>query len=174
MDESAVVVSERVRAEAATRDFPGFFDAEYTRLFRAMAIVTRDLHEAEDLTQDAFARVWERWDRVGAMDDPTGYLYRTAMNVHRSAVRRARRAVGRLVHPGAGRDPFADAEDRDEVSRALRGLAPRQRAALVLTELLGYGSEDAGRVLGVKAVTVRALASQGRAALRSTMEDDHE
>ncbi len=159
---------------AAPGTFEEFFRAEHARLLRALYLVTGSAEEAQEVAQDALVRVWERWDRVGAMDDPTGYLYRTAMNVHRSAVRRARRAVGRLVHPGAGRDPFADAEDRDEVSRALRGLAPRQRAALVLTELLGYGSEDAGRVLGVKAVTVRALASQGRAALRSTMEDDHE
>jgi DNA-directed RNA polymerase specialized sigma24 family protein len=51
-------------------------------------------------------------------------------------------------------------------------LTPRQRAALVLTELLGFDSAEAGRMLGVRAGTVRALASQGRAAMRRHMEAD--
>jgi DNA-directed RNA polymerase specialized sigma24 family protein len=47
-------------------------------------------------------------------------------------------------------------------------LAPRQRAALVLLDLYGYGSEEAARIMGVRPSTVRALATQGRSALRTT------
>jgi DNA-directed RNA polymerase specialized sigma24 family protein len=50
----------------------------------------------------------------------------------------------------------------------LQGLTPRQRSALVLTEIIGYSSEQAARIMGIRATTVRVLASQGRAALRST------
>ncbi len=57
------------------------------------------------------------------------------------------------------------------MARALARLPRRQRSAIVLTELLGYGSEEAGRILGVKDVTVRSLASQARAALRTHLED---
>ena len=49
----------------------------------------------------------------------------------------------------------------------LLGLPPRQRAALVLTEIFGYSSEQAARIRGVRPTTVRVLASQGRAALRA-------
>jgi DNA-directed RNA polymerase specialized sigma24 family protein len=73
-----------------------------------------------------------------------------------------------------GRDPFADFEDRETVGRALAAVSPRQRAALVLTEYLGYPSDEAGRILGIKAVTVRALASQGRAAMKTELESDDE
>jgi DNA-directed RNA polymerase specialized sigma24 family protein len=58
------------------------------------------------------------------------------------------------------------------VEQGLAELSPRQRAAIVLTELLGYSSEAAGKVLGVRPVTVRALASQGRSAMRRTLERD--
>ena len=51
-------------------------------------------------------------------------------------------------------------------------LAPRQRAALVLTELIGFSSEEAGRMLGVRPGTVRALASQGRTAMKQHLEAD--
>ena len=47
--------------------------------FAALWLVTRNSHEAEEIMQDAFLKLWERWDRVNQMDDPTGYLYRTAM-----------------------------------------------------------------------------------------------
>jgi DNA-directed RNA polymerase specialized sigma24 family protein len=53
-------------------------------------------------------------------------------------------------------------------------LSRRQRAALVLTELLGFTSEEASRALGVKPVTVRVLASQGRAAMKQELERNDE
>ena len=58
------------------------------------------------------------------------------------------------------------------VLRALATLSPRQRMGLVLTDLLGYPSEEAGRLMGVKPTTVRVLVSQGRSALRTSMGDD--
>jgi DNA-directed RNA polymerase specialized sigma24 family protein len=50
----------------------------------------------------------------------------------------------------------------------LRRITPRQRTAIVLTEILGYDSEQAARVMGIRPTTVRVLASQGRAALRES------
>ena len=55
-------------------DFEGFFAEHRIGLFGALWLVTRDRHEAEELTQDAFVKVWERWDRVRELDDPAGYL----------------------------------------------------------------------------------------------------
>lgn len=158
----------------AVRSFESFFEAEHDRLLRALYLVTGNAEEAEELMQDAFVAVWERWDRVGAMDEPTGYLYRTAMNRFRSRLRRAARATRRVVGAAEGGDAFAAAEERDAVARALARLPERQRAAVVLTELLGYDSTEAGRILGVKDVTVRSLASQARAVLRTELEDRDE
>ena len=50
----------------------------------------------------------------------------------------------------------------------LQALTPRQRAALLLLDLYDYGSEEAGRIMGIRPSTVRALATQGRAVLRTT------
>jgi DNA-directed RNA polymerase specialized sigma24 family protein len=68
---------------------------------------------------------------------------------------------------------FDEVDDRDLAMRALGSLPPRQRAALVLTEGLGYSGEEAGRLLGVQATTVWALTHQARAAL-ATMEEPDE
>jgi DNA-directed RNA polymerase specialized sigma24 family protein len=94
------------------------------------------------------------------------------MNLFRKRHRRAMLALRRTVSVELRRDEFAVAEDRSVVARWLGELAPRQRAALVLTELIGFSSDEAGRMLGVRPGTVRALASQGRAALKQHMEAD--
>jgi DNA-directed RNA polymerase specialized sigma24 family protein len=106
------------------------------------------------------------------MDDPTGYLYRIAFNVFKRRSRRAAMALRRTLGVGEGNDEYAAADARFMVEQGLAELSPRQRAAIVLTELLGYSSEAAGKVLGVRPVTVRALASQGRSAMRRTLERD--
>jgi RNA polymerase sigma-70 factor (ECF subfamily) len=161
-------------AGARIEGFELFYGFEHARLFGTLCLVTGDRAEAEDVMQEAFVRVWERWDQVSVLDDPAGYLYRTAFNVFRSRFRRAARAARRMVSDDAALDPFPAVEDRQDVLGALRKLAPRQRAAVVLTELMDLTSEDAAKILHVKPVTVRVLASQGRAAIRRDLEGHDE
>jgi RNA polymerase sigma-70 factor, ECF subfamily len=156
----------------AGRSFEAFFEAEHHGLYSSLWLVTRNRHEAEEIAQEAFLRLWERWRRVAAMDDPAGYLYRTAMNVYRSRLRRAavavRKRTGRLPLDG-----IEGVEARDSVIRALAALTPRQRAAVVATDLYGFTSEEAAEILGIRASTVRVLVSRARAALREGMREDH-
>lgn len=157
--------SERVEARAR---FDTFFDEEHERLFQALYFVTGDRQDAEDLMQDAFLRLWERWDDRGKIEDLTGYLFRVAFNGFLMRRRRAAMAIRKVIPVKEERDAFAEAEIRADVRALLLGLTSRQRAALLLVDLLGYPSEQAGRILGVRASTVRALATQGRRALRAT------
>jgi RNA polymerase sigma-70 factor (ECF subfamily) len=161
-----------IPALEASRSFEEFYDGQSLVLFRRLWLVTGNRAEAEELMQEAFLRVWERWDRVGRMDDPAGYLYRTAMNLFRKRYRRAMLAIRRSVGLAPAGDDFADADDRQTVRRVLATLPPRQRAALVLTEMLGLTAEEAGDALGVKASTVRSLSRQGRESFRRVMEVD--
>jgi RNA polymerase sigma-70 factor, ECF subfamily len=161
--------SER-RTPAAQPEFEVFFEHEKERLLRRLCVITGSLTEAEDIAQEAFTRVFERWGTVGAMQDPAGYLYRTAMNVFRSHHRRARLAIKRAIGLTPEHDVFKSVEDRDVAVHVLASLTPRQRAAMVLTEALGYSGEEAGRLLGVRASTVWALTHQARAALSGTAE----
>ena len=157
-------------AESGPAAFETFFEDEKERLLRALYLITGSAGEAEDLAQEAFTRLYERWDAVSVMDDPVGYLHRTAMNVFRNQARRAKVALRRAVGLGPEHDVFERVDDRDLAARALASLTPRQRAALVLTEGLGYSGEEAGRLLGIKASTVWALTHQARTSLRGTVE----
>jgi DNA-directed RNA polymerase specialized sigma24 family protein len=71
-----------------------------------------------------------------------------------------------------GGDLFAAVDERDSLARALAKLTLRRRQALVLTELLGIDSVEAGRAMNVSAITVRGLASEARAQLRRDLEGE--
>jgi RNA polymerase sigma-70 factor (ECF subfamily) len=156
------------------QSFEDFFEAESPALFLRLCLITGNRHEAEEVMQDAFLSLFERWDRVRDMEDPTGYLYRTAFHAFRRRSRRGALAVRRTLGLAPAVDEFAAADDRQVVSQALARLTRRQRTALVLTELLGYGSVDAGKMMGVRASTVRALATQGRSKMREVLGSGHE
>ncbi len=162
------------RAGTGPVDFESFFLAHHLPLYRALWLMTRNRHEAEEVMQDAFLRVWERWDRVSALPDPEGYLYRTAMNAFRSRARRAAVALRKAVGQLPADDQLAEVEAREAVVRALAPLPPRQRAAIVLTDVLDMTSEEAAKALGVKAVTVRVLAARARATLKRGMGEGDE
>jgi RNA polymerase sigma factor (sigma-70 family) len=146
-------------------DFDDFFASESEGLFRRLWLVTRNHAEAEEVMQDAFLSLYERWDRMTDVDDPRAYLYRTAFNAWNKRSRRAARALRATLVPPRGDDVEA-ADARTVIDDALAHLSPRQRAAIVLTELLGFSSEDAGSILGIRAVTARVLTSQARSAMR--------
>jgi RNA polymerase sigma-70 factor (ECF subfamily) len=151
--------------------FEDLVEAEHSALYGALCLITRDRAEAEDVTQEAFLRVWERWDRVVQMNNPAGYLFRTAMNTWRKRRRRVAMSIRRAIRLAPPRDELAEVEVRDAVVRALASLTPRQRAAIVLVDLLDQSSEEAATLLGIKPPTVRVLVSQGRAALKQNDGD---
>jgi RNA polymerase sigma factor (sigma-70 family) len=148
----------------AAADFTTFFVAEYERLFQTVYLMCGDKTEAEDLAQEAMARAFERWDRVQAAETPIGYVYQIAFNLHRSLLRRARRA--RAGGSQASSMETNVGQTRLEVLEALSALPRSQREALLLMEWLGFPAAEAGRILGIEASSVRGRVHRARAALR--------
>jgi RNA polymerase sigma factor (sigma-70 family) len=153
-------------------EFEDFYREEYPRLLRAVYLMVGHPAEAEDLAQEAMVRAYERWENVRAMESPVGYVYTTALNLHRKALRRlasrVRTVLGGQAPPA---DPAAVAETHDEVMRVLGSLPPRQREALVLVEWVGWDAQGAGRILGIQAESVRVHLHRARAAVRQRLED---
>jgi RNA polymerase sigma-70 factor (ECF subfamily) len=163
-------IREELAVGGSAASFEEFFRAEQLRLHRVLFAITGSQPEAEDIGQEAFLRLWERWDRVSQMDDPAGYLHRTAINVLRDRSRRLVLGLRRAVHASPRPDEYHAFEARSVAASVLGSLPPRQRAAIVLTEALGYSADEAGKLLGIKGSTVRALHFQARSALRGSKE----
>jgi RNA polymerase sigma-70 factor (ECF subfamily) len=165
------ILIRKTATTAPEASFETFVEDEHARLYRALCLILHSPHAAEDVMQDAFIRVWERWDRVGGMENPVGYLYRTALNLVRMRSRRALVAARLVAGAPDSTDAIQAVDERDRVDKALSKLPTRQRAAVVLTDLYGFTSKEAGRILRVRSVTVRRLAGTARERLRRELEE---
>ena len=145
--------------------FEAFFAAEYPRLVKSMYLVTLDPAEAEDLAQEAMARVFSTWDRVAVMEYPMAYVYRVAVNEHRKRDRRNRLRRAVSIVPQASSEPHVTSEIRD----ALERLPVPSRQAVVLVDWLGLTSEEAASVLRVRPSTVRSRLQRSRSTLRNQL-----
>ena len=132
--------------EPAPPDFAAFFAEEHRGLYKALYFVTGNRADAAELMQDAFLKLWERWDRIERIADPKGYLFRVALNGFRMRTRAAVRATRRLVPIVSTTDPFDEINLKEDVRRMLLDLSPRQRAALVLLDMYGYGDRKSTRL----------------------------
>ena len=154
---------------AESIDFETFFRDEFPRLCRALVLLVGDPFEAEELAQEAMTRMLERWDRVRLMDSPTGYVYRTALNLQRKRIRHLAVRARRLFADEPTGDPGPAADDRHDLRRALASLPQSQRATLVLADWLEMDTTEAAQVLGIKPASFRVRLHRAREALRTAL-----
>jgi RNA polymerase sigma-70 factor (ECF subfamily) len=149
------------------------------RVYRLAYRLTGNSHDAEDLTQDVFVRVFRSLSSYtpGTFE---GWLHRITTNLFLDGVRRKQRirfdalpddAADRL----SGREPPPDRvfDDRmldADIQAALDALAPDFRAAVVLCDIEGLSYEEIAATLDVKLGTVRSRIHRGRAQLRAALE----
>ena len=150
------------------------------RVYRLAYRLTGNQHDAEDLTQETFVRVFRSLAsyRPGTFE---GWLHRITTNLFLDMVRRRARIRMEALPddsdriPGTGPEPeqvFSDTHLDPALQRALDQLPPEFRAAVVLCDVEGLSYEEIGATLGVKLGTVRSRIHRGRAALRAALERD--
>jgi RNA polymerase sigma-70 factor (ECF subfamily) len=151
------------------------YQAYYRRLVAQVFGLTGDLAEAEDVVQEAFARVLARPQSFTAAEDPETWLRTIALNVARTRYRR-RWLFDRLVR--AGRVDAAPeaapgvSADRVALLAALRRLRRPTREAVVLHHLADLPVGEVAAILRVPVGTVKARLSRGRAELARLLADD--
>ncbi len=156
-------------------DFETFYRSEFDGLVRSMFLLVMDLDEAQELAQEAMVRVYERWDRVSAMESPGGYLYRVAVNLHRRRLRALAVRARRLVTLAAGQRGVETTDGgQQELTEAIGSLSVRLREAFMLVDWLGMSSEEAGRVLGIAPASVRSRVHRARRELRAGLDLEEE
>ncbi len=150
-----------------------------SRVYRLAYRLTGNQHDAEDLTQEVFVRVF----RSLASYTPgtfEGWLHRITTNLFLDMARRRQRirfeglgdqAVGLLRDDEPTPAQAFDARHLDtDVQQALEALAPEYRAAVVLCDIEGLSYEEIAATLGIKLGTVRSRIHRGRAQLRAALD----
>jgi RNA polymerase sigma-70 factor (ECF subfamily) len=152
--------------------FAAFYAGSYRRLLGQLFAVTGDLAEAENVLQEAYARAFARWSRVGDYELPEAWVRRVAINLAAMAersLRRRARALLRLGPPPVVPELGPEAIDLRD---ALRALPLGQRQAIVLHHLVGLPVEEVARELRVAPGTVKSRLARGRAAMAGSLDHD--
>ena len=148
------------------------------RVFRLAYRLTGNRHDAEDLTQEVFVRVFRSLDTYtpGTFE---GWLHRITTNLFLDGARRKQRIrFDALSDERAARlasdvlppeTAFTDQTFDDDVEAALATLPPDFRAAVVLCDVEGLTYEEIATIMGAKLGTVRSRIHRGRAMLRKAL-----
>ena len=147
-------------------------------VYRLAYRLSGNQHDAEDLTQETFMRVFRSLKNYqpGTFE---GWLHRITTNLFLDMVRRRAKIRMEALPEDYERVPGTDMTPEEAynvanldpaLQRALDGLAPDFRVAVVLCDVVGMTYEEIGETLGVKMGTVRSRIHRGRAQLRESLE----
>ena len=152
------------------REFLDFFADQFWSLRRVGHLLTGDWDQAEELAQEAMARTFAAWSRIRGYDRPAAYARKVLVNRHRSLLRRAVVEARHTLtsRPQEWHEPDFGGDDL-VLWQALRQLAARQRAAIVLRYYLDLPEAEVARLLGVPVGTVKSLVHRGLARLRDRL-----
>lgn len=148
-------------------EFDSTYDQYSLSVFRFALAWTDDWATAEDLTQDAFIKLWANRDRLDWTQPLLPWLLTTTRHLATDRFRRIRRLVGMPSGDLHGNgNPESDSRIRwMDLQPRLAGLSQVERTAIVLTAVVGLTSEEAANVVGTTASAVRAAVSRARANL---------
>jgi RNA polymerase sigma factor (sigma-70 family) len=152
--------------------------AHSARVYRLAYRLTGNKHDAEDLTQEVFVRVFRSLSSYtpGTFE---GWLHRITTNLFLDTARRRQRIrfeglgdeTAQRLHGGPTPAQAFDERHLDsDIQDALEALAPEYRAAVVLCDIEGLSYEEIAATLGVKLGTVRSRIHRGRAQLRAALD----
>jgi RNA polymerase sigma-70 factor (sigma-E family) len=150
------------------------FATHHARLVGLARLLVDDLPTAEDVVQEAFAAVYQRWSRLRDPQAAGSYLQSAVLNGARSSLRR-RRTVLRVVREKPVPLPSAEQiaighETRGEVIQSLRQLPARQREVLVLRYYLDLSEAEIAATLSISRGSVKKHASRALTTLSARLE----
>jgi RNA polymerase sigma-70 factor (sigma-E family) len=156
--------------------FREFARSQAVALRRSAYLLCGDWHLADDLVQTALIKMHRAWPRVSRTDRPVSYarktLLRCWLDERRRPWRRAEQRVEAVPDGAGGADPAEAAQHEDlrgELFRALSGIAPRQRAVLVLRFYESLSVAEVAEALGCSEGTVKSQTARGLAAMKAAL-----
>lgn len=164
------------RTEAGVpSDIAGFCESQIPRLVGALTLYCGDRGVAEELAQEALAKVVRHWNKIGRSDRREGWVYRVAINLANSSFRRAvaeRRANQRAIDRAGAMAHDADTATALTVRWALSELPRRQRTAITLRFYLDLPVTEVAQIMECPESTVKSLTRRGLTRLEQELGDE--
>ena len=141
------------------KPYAAVYADRYDSLVRLARVIVGSLAAAEELTQEAFVRLFQAWDRV---ENPAGFVHTTLVNLCRTHLRRTSRSERLVPDPSLPDQP----PEVDETWTALARLPTKYRVVLALRFYEDLSEAEVARVLDLRLGTVKAQTHRGLARLR--------
>src|SRR5580658_7360518 len=171
-----------MKGNQAQEEFEQFVAGSADDLLRTAHAIVWDLTTAEDLVQECLLRTARRWPRVRSMEYPLAYARRILVNLALDGAPRRHRQNSELDpgtrlrlderHDEAAARAFGTVDSASVVLAALGGLAPRQRAVLVLRYLEDLSEAQVAETLGCSVGNVKSTAWRALERLRLVLDPD--
>lgn len=168
------------KARQTDRDavLSALFREQYGALVGLASLLLDERGQAEEVVQEAFARVYAAWSRLDSPSAPLAYLRRTVVNLARGGLRR--RMVARRYRP----TPIPDEESADagllvteqhaEIVAAVESLPRRQRECVVLRYFADCSIAETAVALGISEGAVKQHVHRAITALAAILTDETE
>lgn len=154
-------------------EFERLFRACYPSVLRSVVLITRDRARAEEVCQDAFLTLLQKWSMVSDFEHPQAWVRTVAVRGALRTVRRdTRRTVLELVRHRPSDDVSSPEWPDVDLAQALAELPAKQRAAVVLHYLEDLPVADVARVLQVSESTVKQHLFRARHRLADVLGEE--
>lgn len=156
--------------------FEVFYEGAYPRVLRAVRPLVESPAAAQDVTQEAFARAYMRWDALDPVENIEGWVIGVARNLALSRLRHIKVALRkRPPIREETTDPIPAAIGRVDLARAMKELPPRQREVLGMHYLEDLPVQEIAARLGISPNNVKVSLHRGRTALSHELgrTDEH-
>ena len=158
--------------------FKTFFTSHFNTVVRFVAAFTGDTDEAQDIAQETFLRLYERWDDLSTPEETRSFMYTTAHNLcisrlrHRDVETQFAQRLLSEKQPEEENPRLAEEITYQETLRLLRAAIdslPRQSRQVILLALDGKNNQETACLMGVSVNTVKTLKKGAYAKLRTLL-----
>lgn len=157
-------------------DFTAYVEAQIPSLRRVAFLLCQDWHRADDLTQTALTRLYVHWRRASQAENRDAYLRAILLDVYLAEQRTAwwKRTDPQPEAAMDYEEPASRAAPQDldallDLRAAMKDLAPRRRAAVVLRYYCDLSVEQTAELLGCTTGTVKSQTSKALGQLREAL-----
>jgi RNA polymerase sigma-70 factor (ECF subfamily) len=150
--------------------FEPWFRREYPQVLGALILAIGNRDVAEEVAAEAFAKAYEKWDRVGVMASPGGWIYTVALNAARRKFKH--RAMERLLLRKFHSPTEVPTETGFELWDLVRTLPPRERTAIVLRYVGDLQEAEVAKAMGISAGGVSKTLNVARSHLGIALKEE--
>jgi len=150
--------------------FERFYRSDVLGLYRTVSLALGNTELGREAVDEAMARAFKHWKKIEGYENPSGWVYRVAVNWGRNRIRSKKKEAPESHAPSKGFDSSID----PDFHRALMSLSIDARSVVVLRHLYNYSTEEAAAVLGVAPGTVKSRLSRAIDELRPALTEMRE